>query len=59
MVKQREVLEAPENARLQDQVKDMVGGVPVTHDRVKRIGADVYIEDAIGAVILTQQLFKV
>ena len=34
----------------------MVGGAPVTSDWVKKIGADGYSEDAIGAVNVAKKL---
>jgi methanogenic corrinoid protein MtbC1 len=36
--------------------KVMVGGAPVTREWVKRIGADGYSEDAIGAVQVAKTL---
>jgi corrinoid protein of di/trimethylamine methyltransferase len=56
MVKQKEVVEALATAGLQGKVKVMVGGAPVTRDWVKKIGADGYSEDAIGAVSVAKQL---
>jgi corrinoid protein of di/trimethylamine methyltransferase len=56
MVKQKEVVEALATAGLQGKVKVMVGGAPVTRDWVKKIGADGYSEDAIGAVGVAKQL---
>jgi trimethylamine corrinoid protein len=58
MVKQREVIEELEKADLKNRVKVMVGGAPVTRDWVKKIGADGYSEDAIGAVNVAMQLMK-
>lgn len=56
MIKQREVIEALENAGLRSSVKVMVGGAPVTSDWVQKIGADGYSEDAIGAVNVAKSL---
>lgn len=56
MVKQREVIEELDKLGLRKKVKVMVGGAPVTRDWVKKIEADGYSEDAIGAVGLAKQL---
>ncbi len=56
MVKQKEVVEALSKAGIHGRVKVMVGGAPVTRDWVKKIGADGYSEDAIGAVGVAKQL---
>lgn len=56
MVKQREVIDELQKEGLRDRFKVIVGGAPVTHDWVKRIEADGYSEDAIGAVSLAKQL---
>lgn len=56
MVKQREVIEALEQAGLRPQVKVLVGGAPVTREWVQKIGADGYSEDAIGAVAIAKGL---
>jgi corrinoid protein of di/trimethylamine methyltransferase len=58
MVKQRDVIEALEKAGLRPSVKVMVGGAPVTRDWVKKIGADGYSEDAIGAVAVAKSLMS-
>jgi corrinoid protein of di/trimethylamine methyltransferase len=50
MVKQREVIEALEEAGLRDGVKVIVGGSPVTDDWVEEIGADACGLDAGSAV---------
>jgi corrinoid protein of di/trimethylamine methyltransferase len=50
MVKQKEVIEAMDRKGLRQRTKVMIGGAPVTSDWVKKIGADGYSEDAIGAV---------
>jgi corrinoid protein of di/trimethylamine methyltransferase len=56
MVKQREVIDELQKEGLRDRFKVIVGGAPVTRDWVKRIEADGYSEDAIGAVNLAKQL---
>ena len=50
MVKQKEIIEAMDKKGMRKQTKVMIGGAPVTSDWVKKIGADGYSEDAIGAV---------
>jgi len=59
MVKQREVIEALASAGMRPSVKVMVGGAPVTHDWVQKIGADGYSEDAIGAVSVAKSLMAI
>ena len=54
MSKQKEVIEALATAGVPSKV--MVGGAPVTREWVKRIGADGYSEDAIGAVQVAKTL---
>ncbi|MCS7283645.1 MAG: corrinoid protein [Anaerolineae bacterium] len=56
MVRQRDVIEALEDAGLRPKVKVMVGGAPVTRSWAEEIGADGYSEDAIGAVAVARQL---
>jgi corrinoid protein of di/trimethylamine methyltransferase len=56
MVKQREVIEVLEKEGIRSKFKIMVGGAPVTRDWVKKIGADGYSEDAIGAVNIAKAL---
>ena len=56
MVKQRDVVEALDDAGLRPKVKVMVGGAPVTQGWADEIGADGYSEDAIGAVALAKRL---
>jgi corrinoid protein of di/trimethylamine methyltransferase len=50
MIRQKEVIEALDRKGIRQQTKVMIGGAPVTSDWVKKIGADGYSEDAIGAV---------
>ncbi|HEY75095.1 MAG TPA: cobalamin-binding protein [Thermoflexia bacterium] len=56
MVKQRDVVEALDDAGLRPRVKVIVGGAPVTQGWADEIGADGYSEDAIGAVALAKRL---
>jgi corrinoid protein of di/trimethylamine methyltransferase len=56
MVKQKEVIDELGKLGLRNKVKIMVGGAPVTRDWVRKIEADGYSEDAIGAVGLAKQL---
>lgn len=56
MAKQRDVIEALEQAGLRSQMKVVIGGAPVTRDWVEEIGADGFSEDAIGATVLANQL---
>lgn len=56
MVRQRDVIEALEDAGIRQGVKVMVGGAPVTRSWAEEIGADGYSEDAIGAVAVARQL---
>ena len=50
MIRQKEVIEALDNKGMRRRTKVMIGGAPVTSEWVKKIGADGYSEDAIGAV---------
>jgi 5-methyltetrahydrofolate--homocysteine methyltransferase len=45
-------------AGLRDQVKIMVGGAPVDEEFAKRIEADAYADDAVGAAEVAKQLLK-
>lgn len=56
MVKQKDVIEALEEAGLRPQIKVMVGGAPVTRTWAEEIGADGFSEDAIGAVAVAKEL---
>jgi corrinoid protein of di/trimethylamine methyltransferase len=58
MVKQREVIEELEKENIRGKFKIMVGGAPVTQDWVRKIGADGYSEDAIGAVNIAKSLMN-
>lgn len=59
MVKQKDVIEALEEAGLRPQIKVMVGGAPVTRTWAEEIGADGFSEDAIGAVGVAKELVGV
>lgn len=59
MVRQRDVIEALEDAGLRSRVKVIVGGAPVTRAWAEEIGADGYSEDAIGAVAIAKRLLGV
>ena len=56
MVKQKDVIEALEEAGLRPQIKVMVGGAPATRTWAEEIGADGFSEDAIGAVAVAKEL---
>jgi len=56
MLKQKELINAIEEAGLRKRVKIMVGGAPVTYSYAKEIGADGYAEDAISAVDMAFRL---
>jgi corrinoid protein of di/trimethylamine methyltransferase len=59
MVKQKEVIDELDKLGLRKKVKVMVGGAPVTRDWVKKIEADGYSEDAIGAVGQAKKLLGI
>jgi corrinoid protein of di/trimethylamine methyltransferase len=56
MLRQKELIEALQEAGLREQVKVMVGGAPITESWASTIGADGYAEDAISAVALAKRL---
>lgn len=56
MLQQEKLINSLKEAGLNDQVKVMVGGAPVTESYAKQIGADGYAEDAISAVDLAMRL---
>lgn len=56
MLKQKELINAIEEAGLRKRVKIMVGGAPVTYSYAKEIGADGFAEDAISAVDMAFRL---
>lgn len=59
MARQREVIEALDEAGLRSRIKVMVGGAPVTASWADEIGADGHSEDAIGAVVVAKRLMGV
>lgn len=59
MLRQKQIVEALEEAGLRQRVKVMIGGAPVTEAWVRTIGADGYAEDAISAVALAKRLVGV
>ena len=56
MTKQRDFIEALEEAGLRQSVRVIVGGAPVTRAWAEEIGADGFSEDAVGAVELARTL---
>ena len=56
MPRMDETIRALEEAGIRSQVKVMVGGAPVTHDFVARIGADAYAANAGSAVDVAKTL---
>lgn len=59
MAKQRDVIEALEDAGLRDKVKVLVGGAPVTNNWAEEIGADGYREDSVGAVAVAKEILNI
>jgi corrinoid protein of di/trimethylamine methyltransferase len=59
MVRQNEVIERLVQEGLNNKIKVMVGGAPVTRDWSQKIGADGYSEDAIGAVNIAKHILGV
>ncbi len=59
MVRQQEIIEELDKESLRPRFKVLVGGAPVTSEWVRKINADAYSEDAIGAVIAARQLLGV
>lgn len=58
MIYMREVVEALKNANLEQNVKVIIGGAPVTQSYAAQINADGYAPDAASAVDLTKKLLK-
>ena len=56
MTRQKQVIDALEEAGIRDQVKVIVGGAPVSQAWADTIGADGYAEDAVGALELAKRL---
>lgn len=58
MVEQRKLEDALRAANLRDKYKTLVAGGPVTARWAKRIGADIYAEDANDGVVQVRNLNK-
>jgi len=58
MIYMKEVVEALKNANLEQNVKVIIGGAPVTQSYAVQINADGYAPDAASAVDLTKKLLK-
>jgi corrinoid protein of di/trimethylamine methyltransferase len=58
MLKQKEVIQAFEEAGVRDKVKILVGGAPVTREWANKIGADGYADDAASAVLEVERVIK-
>ena len=56
---QKELEEELRTSGLKDRFKTMVGGAPVTQRWARRIGADAFAEDAIGAVNQAKALLDI
>jgi len=56
MLQQKKLIESLESAGLNDKVKVMIGGAPVTERFAEEIGANGYAEDAISAVDIAYRL---
>jgi corrinoid protein of di/trimethylamine methyltransferase len=58
MVEQKNIIDALKSAGKKDDVRVIIGGAPVTHEWAKKISADGYSDDAIGAVALVNSLIS-
>ena len=58
MPSMKATIEALEEAGLQDKVKTLIGGAPVTQEYADKIGADGYAADAAGAVKKAKELVQ-
>lgn len=58
MIYMKEVVEELKNANLEQNVKVIIGGAPVTQSYAVQINADGYAPDAASAVDLTKKLLK-
>ncbi|MBN1316146.1 MAG: corrinoid protein [Anaerolineales bacterium] len=58
MTKQKQVIEALDEAGIRSKVKVVIGGAPVSAEWSNSIGADGYAEDAVGAIELIKKLLK-
>jgi trimethylamine corrinoid protein len=57
MVEQQKLEQTLKNAKLRDKYITLVGGAPVTQRWAKRIGADIYAENAhVGVVLVGEKL---
>ena len=56
MLVMKEVIEKLKADNLQDKVKVLVGGVPLTQEYADEIGADAWGKDAVDAVLKAKQL---
>lgn len=59
MIRQKDVVEALDDAGMRPRVKVMVGGAPVTSGWAEEIGADGYSENATAAVAIAKKLIGV
>ena len=53
-----DVVKAAETAGIRDKVKIMIGGAPVTEEYCRKIGADVYAQDAASAADAAVELCR-
>ncbi len=58
MPSMKATIEALEEAGLQNKVKTLIGGAPVTQEYADKIGADGYAADAAGAVKKAKELVQ-
>jgi methylmalonyl-CoA mutase cobalamin-binding domain/chain len=58
MIRQREAIEALQEAGLRDRVRVIIGGAPTHEGWAKEIGADGWAPDAIAAVKKSKDLLK-
>ena len=58
MPSMKATIEALEKAGLQNKVKTLIGGAPVTEEYADKIGADGYAADAAGAVRKAKELVQ-
>jgi len=58
MMEMEVVIKELEKASLRDKVKVIIGGMPITEDFARRIGADAYGRDAVEAVDICKKLVK-
>ncbi|MEM1683447.1 MAG: cobalamin-dependent protein [Ignisphaera sp.] len=58
MIHMKDVIESLKKEGLRDKVKVIVGGVPLTEEFAKSIGADAYGENAFKAVEICKKLVE-